>query len=104
MCKLAPVYPTYWIIKLENDEIRIFFFRIQIDFGTNECLDPFATLYYIYAIKVTIKTKVKNRLELKNDFSVCVSNTELRFEELISEKQAYVHLSHYYYYSPLHSF
>ena len=53
---------------------------------------PFVTSYLCelsFSSMTAIKTKVRNRLVLENDIIVCVSNTQPRFERLVSKKQAH---------------
>lgn len=57
-----------------------------------KCLVPFVTSYLCelsFSSMTAIKTKVRNRLVLENDIIVCVSNTQPRFERLVSKKQAH---------------
>ena len=61
-----------------------------------EALIPFPTTYLCEAAmsaRVNIKTMYRNRLRVVNDMRIALSNTNLRIDELVSQRQEQVILT-----------
>ena len=84
----------------EATELAEFWCKLGVAYPTltkraYSVLVPFVTTYLCesgFSALVTLKTKARNKLQVKHDMRVCLSKTSPRIDLLVSSKQQ--HISH----------